>query len=396
MLIKKIGLIPFALSAMFLSMSTYSIADDDFLTIDQILNQADGFKKVDSPNRSIREPNKKGGLIGIANARDNGGLIKGLGPSRSNDVYEGGDDDVDEGEEDSETVDDIKYSDFNAKRIEGFNGFVVGYKDGVPIMCPNPDPDDIHPDVEFNDGERPTISVPIKFRNFNMTISSFNKRMIADDMVIDKDFIVSYPYEADAYRDREEIINLYNELKMKRAYAYKNISGNLDNFSRVDRKIVENARTTENIFESYHTGQDFIIQILEIDDKNKRIKLKLDYSQRNATSYVTERYDVSDTEFKNITLPVIESKATTKTFWIPIKNREEVKVMIDNFDFIKVKFNNYEYDAARVEIDDLDKIAKINEAKRLLEVKRLEEEEARIMRKKLEYFDEVEDAIKKF
>lgn len=270
MLIKKIGLIPFALSAMFLSMSTYSIADDDFLTIDQILNQADGFKKVDSPNRSIREPNKKGGLIGIANARDNGGLIKGLGPSRSNDVYEGGDDDVDEGEEDSETVDDIKYSDFNAKRIEGFNGFVVGYKDGVPIMCPNPDPDDIHPDVEFNDGERPTISVPIKFRNFNMTISSFNKRMIADDMVIDKDFIVSYPYEADAYRDREEIINLYNELKMKRAYAYKNISGNLDNFSRVDRKIVENARTTENIFESYHTGQDFIIQILEIDDKNKR------------------------------------------------------------------------------------------------------------------------------
>ena len=219
--------------------------------------------------------------------------------------------------------------------------------------------------------------------------------MIEDVNIHQKNFIVSYPYEADAYNDRDEVIALHNEIKAKRAFGYRNIESMKDVLTIEEIKTVDEQVDRVEKISSYDMGYSYIIQIIEVDDNNKRIKFRVDYKQRNPVSKFTERFDISDNEFRNIEFPVIEEKSIARTFWLPIKNREEVTVKVDNADYIKVKFNKFEYDAFRVEIDDLEKIAVINEDKRLLDLKNKEAEKQAVKDEKLKYFDEIENAIRK-
>ena len=397
---KRSGLLPFALSLLFLSTTSYA-NDDEFLTIDDILNQAKGYENIDSGKRTIREGNNSS-VSGLNNIKNRGGIVGGVKEKATKGYESSGSDKSSgvkrkptSGDQSSETVDDINYAKFDASRIEDFEGKIVGYKDGVPIICPNPDPKDIHPDVEFTGGETPKISVPIKFRNFNMTISSFTKTTIQDKLIFDKDFIVSYPYEADAYNDREEVKKLHDELMRKRAFASKKIDTLIDNFGKVDVSVLEDEYVYENIIKNHSTGYQYIVQILEVDDKNKRLKMRIDYSNRAVQSYVTERFDISDDEFKDLKIPIISEKDISQTFYIPIKNREDVTIKLDNKEYVKVKFNNFNYDAARVEIDDLDAIAKIEELKELKAIEDENKAKQKILDDKLKYFDDVEKSISK-
>lgn len=412
MLSKRFALIPFALSALFISTTNIALADEGYLTIDQILSQADSFNKAggNSSKREIQKPSDgSGGVAGLSNISRSGGLVGQT--SRAVDKSNVGGGQIREtansnsgtsankssgtvsGVEESEGVDSIPLVRYNAEKVKNFNGYIVGYRDGVPIMCPNPEPEDIHPDVDYNDGPHPTISVPIKYRNFDLTLSAFNKTMIEDVEVHRKNFIVSYPYEADAFNDREEVIALHNEIKSKRAFGYRSIESMKDvlTLEEIDAFSEEQERVGE--LKDFDLGIGYIVQILEVDDENKRIKFRIDYNQRNQVSKYTEKLSIDDTEFKYIELPVIEEKSIARIFWLPIKKREEVVVRIDSGDFIKIKFNEFKYDAVRVEIDDLDKLAIIEEENRRLEQEAREAEAQAIMDEKLRYFDEIEEAI---
>lgn len=394
----KKSLIPFAFSALFLTVNAQA---NDYLSVDDILKSASEYQKV-SNRQEIKRPSSvdRDGVSNLANARKEGGLLGKTinknkdtlgagGGSGSNQqaMYNGG-------VISSKTVDEIDYvGDFGAKRVEGANGTVVGYHNGIPVMCPNPDPLDIHPDIHVVDGETPKISVPIKFRNFNLTLTAVNKKMIKDVILSENKIKVSYPYEPEAYFDREEVYNLYNEIKRKRAYSYQDIDTIKEQLTIADMKKME--EMGEKKFEDFSTGYDFLIQIVDIDDRNKRLRVRVDYKLREKVATRTERLNITSNEFKNVDVPVIQEISISKEFNLPIKNRAEQVIQVDGKNKLIVKFNNYEYDAARVEIDDLEKIEKIQEAKRLRDLKEAEKKKELEMKQKLKVFDELEEAINK-
>lgn len=398
----KKSLIPFAFSTLFLTVNAQA---NDYLSVDDILKSASEYQKV-SNKQEIKRPNvvERDGVANLANARKEGGIIGKTINKNKDTVGAGGESGSNKtsnqqaryngGIISSKTVDEIDYvGDFGAKRVQGANGTVVGYHNGIPVMCPNPDPLDIHPDIHVVDGETPKISVPVKFRNFNLTLTAVNKKMIKDVVLSENKIKVSYPYDPEAYFDREEVYNLYNEIKRKRAYSYQDIDTIKDQLTIADMKKME--EMGENKFEDFSTGYDFLIQIVDIDESNKRMKVRLDYKVREKVATRTERLNITKNEFKNIDVPVIQERSVSKEFNLPIKNRAEQVIQIDGKNKLIVKFNNYEYDAARVEIDDLEKIEKIQEAKRLRDLKEAEKKKELEMKQKLKVFDELEEAINK-
>lgn len=240
----------------------------------------------------------------------------------------------------------------------------------------------------------PKLLVPLAHKELSMNIV-YKQKNIFEKKIDENDFLLTYsdqvPINVKDEPAIKEIVDGYNKGKVT---ALDTMTNEPDVLTGVDVQVVEGKETRKNKIETISYGYKYIIQIKEIDNKNNRIKYRLDYSRSNIKSYNEVDMILENGETKLVKIPQIEKIDASKEFYLPIKNGVTTNIRIDNSSSIDLTLVKATTLVDTIAIDNKKAIEEKRLAKIAAEKAEAEAKVTAEKEKDLEMFESLENKLK--
>lgn len=183
---------------------------------------------------------------------------------------------------------------------------------------------------------QPTIVVPVSGNHFVVEIkrikdSILKKTLTSDEMAMSFGFPVN-----ETYKNEKEIVDFYTDIEKGRVAALNNMVQEKDMLYDLKKTVKDGKLNVKPDIETVEYGYNFIIQFVEFDKKNNRVKLRIDYKNKDIVSYTSQEITTADGNIEKLKRPVIKTTNNTKEFWIKFERGAKEKIGIDETHYIEV------------------------------------------------------------
>lgn len=184
---------------------------------------------------------------------------------------------------------------------------------------------------------KPTIVVPVSGNNFVVEVKRYKDSILTRKLSSDE-MAMSFALPVDpTYKDEKEIVDFVTNTDSGRIVALNNMEEEpnvlVDMNQTLDHESGEISVSPK--LENLKYGYNFIVQFIEQDKKNNRIKLRIDYKNISVSSYNVQEV-IIDNHIEKVKSPVLKTTNDSKVFWINFEYGSKEKIRIDETHYIEV------------------------------------------------------------
>lgn len=242
----------------------------------------------------------------------------------------------------------------------------------------------------------PTLVVPVIGQSITLKIDLLKDKLVREK-VASTEVVVSHLNEIDKrYKDEKEIIDFIDTVKPFSNYTMYETEK--DTLTGIESNIIKGKLVKKEILSDIKKGFSYFVRIVEKDDRNERLKLRLDMNIIDVNSYNEVSAHLADGSYQKIKIPNIKESNSSNEFWIKLDSSKDVSYKIDDIHKVTIKVQREIPFVQQVFVTDHEKLAIIKEEKMKEEARLKALEEARIKEEsKTEdeiLIEELEDRLK--
>lgn len=236
---------------------------------------------------------------------------------------------------------------------------------------------------------KPLIPVPITGENISLKIDVIRDRLIknkigSDEVIISKLDKIDPKFENE--KEVKEVTDTVESFSAVSVYQE-------DKDVFIDKNKIVDLEFQSEILGDFKTGYSYFINLIEVDKRLNRVKLKIDINVADVVSYNETRYQLSDGSYQKIKLPSIITTNNSKIFWIDLESGSTLSYKIDDIHLIKIEVQRVIPFINQVFVTDHEKIKQMEELKKQEEIKKVEEAKEEKVEEENELFDSLEESL---
>lgn len=183
----------------------------------------------------------------------------------------------------------------------------------------------------------PTLVVPVSGTNFVLNVKRLKKSIITKTLSKDEIAMGIMTNVADEHKNDKEVVAFGEEANKNKIISFSNYVQEPNVYVGMKQKIEDGKETISEQLGTLEYGYGFIMQIKEYDKKNNRISVRIDYTDKEISSYQEE--DIITTEGKVLTkvkVPTIKTSVTSNIFWIKLETDSKVSIKVNDTQYIDI------------------------------------------------------------
>lgn len=330
------------ISAMYAG-NTFAISNEDLMDIDNILNIEQGKKSTPENTKTILKETKK-----VSNAKENTSETKKSSIKKEN-------------------TSEIKKS----ETIEAVEQKTV---------------------VEQVE-KKPLIPVPISGNNIILKVDIIKTKLIKEKIGSNELIISNLNKIEPKFQKEKEVISVIDSISSSTAVSQ--YIENKDMYS--ESNAVINFKFKKDVLKNNKSGFSYFLNLVEIDSRLNRVKLRIDINISDIISYNETRKTLSDGSYQKIRIPEIVQTNNSKEFWINMDSGSVFSYKVDDLHMINVQLQRVVPFIEQVFVVDHEKVKKMAEDKKSLEIEQKKEadEKERIKKAKEESENDIINSLEK-
>lgn len=238
---------------------------------------------------------------------------------------------------------------------------------------------------------KPLIPVPITGENISLKIDIIRDRLVKNKIGSDEVIISKLDKIDPKFENEKEVKEVTDSVESFSAVSV--YQEDKDVFT--DKTNVGNIEGQPEVLGDFKTGYSYFVNLVEIDKRLNRVKLKIDINVADVVSYNETRQQLSDGSYQKIKLPSIITTNNSKIFWIDLESGSTLSYKIDDIHLIKIELQRVIPFINQVFVVDYEKIKQMEELKKQEAIKKIEEEKKEKVEEENELFDSLEDSLNK-
>jgi hypothetical protein len=235
----------------------------------------------------------------------------------------------------------------------------------------------------------PMIPVPITGEHISLTIDIVRDRLVKTKV-----------------GSNEVIISNLNKIepKFEKELEVKEFIDSIKSFSAVSvyqedkdvflgKKVSDDLKSTTDILGDIKTGYSYFVNLVEIDKKMNRAKLRVDINVADIESYNETKIQLEDGSFQKIKIPSVITTNSSKVFWIDLGSGNKINYKIDDIYLVRVEVQRVIPFINQVFVIDHEKIKQMEETKKQEEIDKIEDIKDSKVKDENEIFDSLEKSL---
>lgn len=240
----------------------------------------------------------------------------------------------------------------------------------------------------------PKIIVPVIHKELAMEID-YQRQNIFTKTLNSPNFTLTYSDQPeDKFKSEPVIKDLVDKYNQNKTFVLKDEQVEPDVLVDVETGVKEGKTFRKNVLKDISYGSNFIVQIKEVDDKNQRIRMRLDYSYSFINSYSEREMRLEDGQLSTVRVPEIKKTELSKEFYMPMKSGAKIAMPVSASDTIVLTMNRFQTLVETVPVDNHEAIAAAKVAKEEAEKKAAEEAKQKKVDEEKKLFDDLEKKLK--
>lgn len=236
---------------------------------------------------------------------------------------------------------------------------------------------------------KPLIPVPITGENISLKIDVIRDRLVKSKIGSDEVIISKLDKIDPKFENEKEVKEVTDKVESFSAVSV--YQEDKDVF--IDKNKIVDLEFKSEVLGDFKTGYSYFINLIEVDKRLNRVKLKIDINVADVVSYNETRYQLSDGSYQKIKLPSIITTNNSKIFWIDLESGSTLSYKIDDIHLIKIEVQRVIPFINQVFVVDHEKIKQMEELKKQEEIKKVEEVKEEKVEEENELFDSLEDSL---
>ncbi len=239
----------------------------------------------------------------------------------------------------------------------------------------------------------PTIVVPVSGTNFVVEIKRIKDSILKKTLSTDE-LAISFGNPIDEkYKDEKELVDYITDVNNGKINALNNMNEEPDVLLGISKTVKEGKVENKLNIGTLKYGYNMIVQFLEYDKKNDRIKLRFDYKNIEIASYNSSEIVDPDGNIQKLKVPVLKTTNDSKIFWIKLEREAKHTIKVAETHYVEIKMGRVLPFVQPLVIKDKKKIEEMRIAAEKAKQDAIEAEEARKVKEENDLYQSLEDDL---
>lgn len=239
---------------------------------------------------------------------------------------------------------------------------------------------------------KPTILVPVSGQTITLKIDLLKDKLVRETIAKTEVVLSQLNEIEEKYKNEKEILDFTGAIVPFSNYTMYETEK--DTITGIESRIVNGKLIKKEILTDVKKGFSYFIQIIEIDKRNNRAKLRLDINIIDVNSYDEFSISLADGSHQKIRLPNMKETNNSNEFWINLDSSKKVDYKVDDIYKLNIAVQRDIPFIQQIFVTDHDKIAQIKKDEELKKIKEQEDLKKKEVEGEDKLFKSLEESLK--
>lgn len=182
----------------------------------------------------------------------------------------------------------------------------------------------------------PTLVVPVSATNFVLNVRRLNKSIITKTLSKDEIALGMMTGVADEHKADKEVIAFVEDANKNKVVSFSNYVEEPNVYVGTQQIVTDGKVEFKEKLETLVYGYGYIVQIKDYDKKNNRVSIRLDYTNKEISSYQESEITTTEGILTKVKVPTIKTSVTSNVFWIKLDQDSKQSIKVNDKHYLDI------------------------------------------------------------